>query len=489
MNLQPQLNNQVTSAAAARELLRRRVARASMLSFVEYVNPVYQAQWYHRLVCQYLDKFVAREIENLMIFYPPQHGKSQLVSRSLPAYIFGKKPDAKVIAASYAAELIQGMNRDVQRIIETSEYRKLFPDTRLNESNVRTVAGSFLRNNDIFEIVGRRGQYRCAGVGGGLTGFPCDFGIIDDPYKDYKEASSETVRRGVWEWYTSVFLSRTHVNTGKLITLTRWHEDDLAGMLLGLEPNKWTVLKLPAICEHPKADYDIREVGDPLWAERFPIETLRERQALNPHQFEALYQQNPTAREGAFFKVDRIQIVDALPVGGRGGRGWDKAATVGGGDYTVGVKIFAYPDGTYVVADVVRGQWDTAERDRHIRQTAKLDGRNVKQKGEQEPGSGGKDSAAAFIKLLTGYSVSVEKSTANKQERADPLSSQINAGNVRLLRGEWNRAFIEELRSFPQGKHDDQVDGASLIFNELASSSLDLTDLSFIENTGASYWQ
>lgn len=471
-SLQPQSNNQITPAVAARELLRRRVARASVLSFVEYVNPVYDAKWYHRLVCQYLDKFVSREIENLMVFYPPQHGKSQLVSRSLPAFIFGKNPDAKVIAASYAAELIQGMNRDVQRILESNEYRKLFPETRLNESNVRTVAGSFLRNNDIFEIVGRRGQYRCAGVGGGLTGFPCDFGIIDDPYKDYKEASSETVRRGVWEWYTSVFLSRTHVNTGKLITLTRWHEDDLAGRLLDLEPNKWTVLKLPAICEFPKADYDLREIGDALWCERFPIETLRERQALNPHQFEALYQQNPTAREGAFFKVDRLEIIDTLPIGGRGGRGWDKAATAGGGDYTASVKVFAYPDGSYVIADVVRGQWDTAERDRSIRQVAELDGRSVRIKGEQEPGSAGKDSAEAFIKLLSGFSVRVKRSTANKQERADPFSSQVNAGNVRLLRGDWNQAFIEELRSFPQGKNDDQVDAASLIFNDLASAGI-----------------
>jgi predicted phage terminase large subunit-like protein len=110
---------------------------------------------------------------------------------------------------------------------------------------------------------------------------------------------------------------------------------------------------------------------------------------------------------------------------------------------------------------------NTAARDRHIRQTAELDGRSVKQIGEQEPGSGGKESAENFVRLLAGFPVSTERSTANKQERADPFSSQVNAGNVRIVKADWNKAFIEELRGFPFGRHDDQCDGASLAFNEL----------------------
>jgi predicted phage terminase large subunit-like protein len=168
-----------------------------------------------------------------------------------------------------------------------------------------------------------------------------------------------------------------------------------------------------------------------------------------------------------FFHVDKLQIVDTVPAGARSCRGWDKAATAGGGDWSVGVKIAKGPDGIFYIEDVKRGQWDTASRDRTIRQTAELDGRACKIKGEQEPGSGGKESAENFIRLLSGFPVSTEPATNAKEVRADPFSSQVNAGNVRLVKGDWNRAYISELQSFPHGKHDDQVDASSLAFNEL----------------------
>lgn len=470
--LQP---NNVTRIEAARELLARRRARQSMAAFVPYVIAEYQMLWYHRVLCEHLDRFVSRDIENLMVFLPPQHGKSSLVSRALPAYIFGVNPDAKVIAASYAAELIQGMNRDVQRIMESDEYKRLFPASQLNSKNIRTVAGSFLRNNDIFEIVGRRGQYRCAGVGGGLTGFPCDYGIIDDPFKDYKEATSETVRNAVWEWYSSVFLTRTHKRTGKLLTLTRWHEDDLAARLLEREPEKWTVLKLPALCEDADAPNEQRQVGEALWPDKFPPETLEERRNLNPSQFAALYQQNPTPREGSFFKPANIEIVDALPANLRYVRGWDIGATAGGGDPTAGVKIGTNGDGIFYFADVVHGQWSTDERDKQIRQTAELDGKAVKQRLPQDPGAAGKSLAVAHTRLLAGFPVVIKPVSGDKETRADPLSSQINAGNFKMLRADWNRDFIEELRQFPNGKHEDRVDGSADAFDELNLPTVEFT--------------
>lgn len=458
------MNLQLSPQEAANELLRRRAARSKMLPFVSFVNPAYSPQWFHEVICEHLDAFVSREIENLMVFMPPQHGKSQLVSRALPAFIFGQKPDAKVIGASYAAELIQGMNRDVQRIIDSPAYARLFPQTRLSEPGGR---GGFLRNTDVFEIVNQRGQYRCAGVGGGLTGFPCDFGIIDDPYKDYAEATSQTVRNAVWEWFTSVFLSRTHAGTGKLLTLTRWHEDDLAARLLELEPHKWCVLSLPALCEVEGAPNDRRTVGEALWPQRFPVETLHERRFLNPHQFEALYQQNPTPKEGAFFKVAGIEIVPFAPEGLRLVRAWDKAATHGAGDYTAGVLLGVDTSGAYTVLDVVRGQWSTDVRDARIKATAQRDGKATKVRGPQDPGGAGKSDALAFSRLLAGFSVKTAPVSGDKMTRADPFSSQLNAGNVKLVKGEWNRDFIEELRAFPNGRHDDQVDAASDAFSEL----------------------
>lgn len=179
-------------------------------------------------MCVYLDKFAAGEIKRLMIFAPPRHGKSELVSRRLPAYILGREPDAAIIASSYSATLAEQMNRDVQRIINSVEYQRLFPETKLYGKNVRSTAeGAYLRNSETFKIVDRRGIYHNAGRGGALTGFGGHYLFVDDPLKDRAEADSPTIRQNLWEWYTSVLSSRQYKNAGILITLTRWHEDGL----------------------------------------------------------------------------------------------------------------------------------------------------------------------------------------------------------------------------------------------------------------------
>jgi predicted phage terminase large subunit-like protein len=214
-------------------------------------------------------------------------------------------------------------------------------------------------------------------------------------------------------------------------------------------------------------------MGETFHRGRFTQEQIeRKRRNTSAYAWASLYQQRPTAKEGSFFKVAKLIIEDARPaeVVSRV-RYWDKAATEGAGDYTVGALLSLTSDGLYFVEDIVRGQWDTSERDRVIRQTAALDGTLVPVVGEEEGGSGGVDAAKAFVKMLAGYVVSTRRVSGqgNKETRADPFSAQVNAGNVRLITGAWNKAFIEELRSFPQGKHDDQVDASSGAFNELSS--------------------
>jgi hypothetical protein len=122
------------------------------------------------------------------------------------------------------------------------------------------------------------------------------------------------------------------------------------------------------------------------------------------------------------------------------------------------------------VTDVRRGRWGTDKRNQEIKAAALADGTAVKIRGPQDPGAAGKESAKAFVRLLAGYDVKTRMVSGAKETRADPLSAQVNAGNVRLLRGDWNAAFIEELRTFPGGKHDDQVDAASDAFTELATT-------------------
>lgn len=445
-----------------------------MLSFTSYTKPDYEVNWHHEVLCDHLDRLFTGEIRRLMVFMPQRQGKSELVSRRFPAYVFGRLPKASVMGCSYGADLSSRMNRDVQRIIDSPEYLRLFPDTRLYGRNVRSTAdGSYLRNSDIFEIVDYLGVYRSAGVGGGITGMGFDFGIIDDPVKDPKDAESEVVRESLWEWYTGAFWTRQAPGARILLTMTRWHEDDLAGRLLEMaksdpKADQWTVLKLPGVCEDPTPEYERREVGEALWPERAGLDYYEAMRANSARQYEAMCQQNPTAREGQMFKVGKLEIVDAAPAKVNRVRYWDKAATDGAGDYTAGVRI-AEAEGVYYVEDVRRGQWSTDERDKTIRQTAELDGQEVRIGGEQEPGASGKDMRLAFIRLLAGFSVTCEPASGSKEVRADPFSSQVNAGNVKMVRGEWNKDFIEELRTFPQGKHDDQVDGAAGAFNLLAS--------------------
>lgn len=282
-------------------------AREKFRVFLNYSNPVYSRTWYHTLIANYCQKVLEGEIRNLMVFVPPQHGKSEIVSRNFPAWALGKFPDLKIVGSSYSADLAQQFSRSIQRTIDSNEYKELFPDTYLNGSNVRTNArGGYIRNVDLFETVGHKGFYKAVGVCGGLTGTPVDIGIIDDPVKDAIEAYSETYRARVWDWYINVFLTRLHNDSRQIFIMTRWHDDDLAGRLLKKEPDKWTVLRIPAIRESLDDGniMDPRSVGDALWPEKHSIERLREAEARSPRTFSALYQQRPTIAGGNIIKYD-----------------------------------------------------------------------------------------------------------------------------------------------------------------------------------------
>ena len=222
---------------------------------------------------------------------PPQHGKSQLTTRLFPAYQLGKDPNKKIVIASYNATLATRFNRDIQRVIDDIKYNDIFPETILNESNVVTVSESFLRNSEIFEIVGHKGFLKAVGRGGALTGTPVDIGIIDDPIKDRAEAMSEVIREGLWSWYQDVFETRLHNDSQQLLIQTRWHEDDLAGKLLRRDSD-WDVIVLEAIKETEK-NYDPREFGEVLWGSKHSLERIQKVKETSPITFNSLYQQSP----------------------------------------------------------------------------------------------------------------------------------------------------------------------------------------------------
>jgi predicted phage terminase large subunit-like protein len=176
------------------------------------------------------------------------------------------------------------------------------------------------------------------------------------------------------------------------------------------------------------------------------------------------------------FPIEKFQIVPALNPSEikRSVRYWDKAGTADGGAYTVGVLMHALQDGRVAVGDVRRGQWSALEREKVIKSTAEMDKRAFPKYSiwvEQEPGSSGKESAEATIRMLAGFNVRSDRVTGNKEDRAQPYAAQVQAGNVLLLAGEWNRAFLDEHEPFPAGRYKDQVDAAAGAFNKVASVS------------------
>jgi len=414
-----------------------------------------------------IERVIAGEIKRLIITMPPRHGKSELISRLLPAYFLLRNPAKSVSIASYSFSLAQTLARAA---------RDNFVNTG---GRIKEDAGAIAHWQ-----TSSGGGCWSVGVGGSLTGKGAHLMLLDDPIKDSEEASSLAMRDKLFEWYGSTFYTRQEPNAAIVIIQTRWHEDDLTGRLLAAEYSSrdaehWHIVSLPALYESDHHDLfppscsvepDFRnEEGEALCPERYPVRRLlHTKSQIGGYSWDALYMQRPTSPSGVLFDVTKLQVVDAGPreVKTRV-RAWDKAATPGGGDWTAGVRLSKTSEGIYYIEDVCRGQWNTADRDRMIRFTAEfVDGEKVKIYGEQEPGSAGVSDAAAFVRLLSGFAVKTERASGSKEIRADGFSAQVNAGNVRLIRGDWNKDFVEEMRQFPRGKHDDQVDAASLAFNQ-----------------------
>ncbi|NCC60039.1 MAG: hypothetical protein EOM12_03685 [Verrucomicrobiae bacterium] len=272
-------------------------ARRDYLTFCHYVDKGYQSPKHLRELCQKLMALEKGEIQNLMIFMPPRHGKSETVSRKLPAWWLGRNPDHNVIVASYAQSLTRGFSRHVRDLIESRLYRSVFPISTSHDS--RAV-------ND-WNVHGHRGGLLAAGVGGAVTGYGAHLFIIDDPIKNLEEAESVLMRDKVWEWYRSVVLTRMEPGGKKILIMTRWNQDDLAGRILkelkdeAGEEGEWEILDLCALVEtneQSKIDPLGRKIGDPLWEARYNTDKLMKvKKRVGSRIWSALFQQQPMDSE------------------------------------------------------------------------------------------------------------------------------------------------------------------------------------------------
>lgn len=394
----------------------------------------------------------------------PTHN-SEIASRCLPAYVLGKNPNTKIAACSYSIDLARSFNRDVQRIIDSRQYKDIFPDTELNSSRIAADSrGAFLRNTEEFEVVGYKGGFKAVGVMGGLSGRAVDLAIIDDPVKDALEASSETYRERVWEWYLNVLETRLHNNSKVILIMTRWHEDDLAGRLLERQPEKWEVIKIPAVKESGGLPEDPREIGEPLWPVKHSLEKLNDLRALSERTFTSLYQQSPTTREGDKIKRAWFQYCreDELP----GRLTWDLwvdgAYTKNTANDPTGLMLAAFDEraNTMYIKHAHSGHMELPELLAFVPQYTELHGMDGRGRAYIEPKASGK-SLRQMLKVTSKvHAVEIKTALVNegKEARAQVASPKIESGRVVLVRGTWNDHFVEQVCGFPNAKHDEYID-------------------------------
>ncbi len=428
--------------------------------FVNRRGYTWQQARHHTLVCEALMRVYRGECKRLIINIPPRYSKTEIV-KNFVGWTLGHAPDSEFIYTSYSGRLAAASSWDVRGLVQEPEYRAIFPGVDLrNDSQAkdewRTTAGGILY------AVGEGGTITGYGAGKHRPGFGGAL-LIDDPHKA-DEARSDPIRQGVIDWFQGTFESRKNSpDTPIILVMQRLHENDLAGWLLaGGNGEKWEHVCLAAL----------QEDGTALWPEKHSIEELRRMEAASPYTFAGQYQQRPAPAEGGIFKPDQIQVIDALPYGHiQWVRGWDLASTTNG-DWTAGAKIGRLPDGRFVIADMVRLRVGPDERDAAMVNTASQDGVSTKISIPQDPGQAGKTQVLYLTRELVGYPVETSPESGDKVTRAEPFASQVNVGNVVMLRGGWNGPLIEEMRMFPNGSFDDQIDSLSRAFSHLIGGGL-----------------
>jgi hypothetical protein len=488
------------------ELDGRRAARRNLLAYCGYVNPQYETQHAHvrllaaklQQVALYIASGGKQGIGRLMIFMPPQHGKSEIASRMFPAWILGNMPNIRVILTSYGESLATYNSRMVRDQITSEYYQAIFGTRSILDLPVELSADS--KSVEGWDLARPyRGGLKAAGVGGGITGLPAHLFIIDDPFKNREEGESESRRDLVDDWYKSAARTRLRPNGAVVIFHTRWHQDDLAGRLLQRmvsDPmaSQWDVVCMPALAldAYPANESEQRKkmregvylpLKDPLgrkagaalcgawYDEKYLLGTKAD---VGLYEFESLFQQSPFAKQGNMFKREWFEEVPNGPGNHVYARlsAWDKAATSGGGARSSRVVISWGRDDYIYIEHVWKDQVSSAERERKM---IELGLEDYKTYGAhmivhpQDPGSAGVDSAQATNSNLADHGLYgfYEQVTGDKETNAGPLASKAQAGRVRLVSGGWNDEYLDEAAAFPKSRYKDQMDASSTGFNKL----------------------
>lgn len=449
---------------AEREILRS-LAKRKIMHFTKYTWPEYIVNWHHELLAEKLDLFAQKKIPKLLVEMPPRHGKSELVTRRLSSFILGQNPDHSIIGCSYSGDLASEMNTDIQSIMSTQEYNELFPHTLLptpsGRSPIQGDDNNYSRNKSKFGVVGKRGGYKAAGVGGSITGKGADFLLIDDPFKNSQEAQSKVIREKVWKWYTSTAFTRLEKNGSVLLTMTRWHEDDLAGRLLEKEGDEWVRISLPAIKEDNLNPIDTREVGEALWPWKYNEEKLKSiRKTVGERDWISLYQQRPAPEEGGIVKRKWLQYYKRKDCPEFDFKVMSVDATfkdAQNSDFVV-ISLWGRKGTNKYLIDQYRKKMGFTDTKRAIK-TMWENHQGIHAVLVEDKANG-----SAIIETLREEipCIIAINPKESKEARLFAVSTEFEGGNVFLPDdAEFTPEFVEELMSFPNGKHDDQVDSCT----------------------------
>lgn len=456
--------------------IERELCERSLVEFVRRAWHVlepsrpYVHGWHVDAMAEHLEAVTAGELIRLLINVPPGTMKSMLTGVFWPAWEWGPKGLAayRFLGASHGERYALRDARRMRQLIESDWYQERWPLKLARDQNAKgkyeNEAKGFREAMPVSSMTGSRG----------------DRVLWDDPHS-VEAANSPAELATTERVFTETLPTRLNdpVSSAIIIIMQRLHERDVSGLIIEGDYG-YEHLMLPMEFEPERRCATSIGFEDPrtepdelLFPERFPRHVVeRDKNILGEYATAGQLQQRPAPRGGGTFPIDRFQITDHKPHRREimaSVRYWDKAGTSGGGAFTAGVLMHRMRDGTYLIEDVERGQWEALERERRLRQTAEMDGHAVKVWVEQEPGSGGKESAERSIRSLAGFTAAADRVTGDKETRAEPYAAQVQAGNVYLLRGDWNRAFLGEHETFPAGKYKDQVDAAAGAFIKVAS--------------------
>lgn len=445
-------------------LLRKNLVHFTHRVFQTVVpGQTFLRNWHIDAIAYQLERARRREIRRLIITLPPRNLKSICASVAFPAFVLGHDPSTRIVCASYSQELAAKHARDTRAVIQSEWYRRAFPRTRIDPH--KNAEGEFETT--------AKGYRLSTSVGGTLTGRGGSLIIIDDPMKPF-EASSETKRAAVADWYDSTLNSRLDNKRNDVIILImqRLHVDDLVGHVLEKRGQPWTHLNLPAIAdEHQEVElrdgvfYD-RVQGNVLHPERESLAVLNGLKAdMGSQGFSAQYQQAPIPAGGSVIKLDWLVRYAEVPEPQEGDRiiqSWDTASKVSDrNDYSV-CTTWLMRGKEYFLLHVARQRLEFPDLKRRIVSLAEA--YEAKTVLIEDAGSG-----IALIQELRdegrGYPIRI-KVDGDKFSRLEGQSAVIEAGRVFLPeQGPWLDDFVTELLAFPHGRHDDQVDSLSQFLN------------------------